>query len=519
MNNGAPALSTTATSSSAPGSYPITVATGTLAAANYSFLYVPGTLTVQSATQTITFTTPAPATAPYKSTFPIAATSTSHLSVTLSVDPASVAVCSLSGGIVTMNSPAGICTIDANQAGNASYGPAPQVQSSATATKAAQTITFTQPASPVTYGVSPISLAASSTSALAVAFTIDAASTAPATIAGNIVTIKGAGTLVIDANQIGNTNYLPATQIQRAIVVNQALLTVTANNLSRAYGAANPTLTVTYLGFVSGDGSSVLTGTPSLTTSATAASLPGQYPITVTQGTLAARNYAFKLVNGTLTVTATGSVPSSGTTCNGAYTGTFKGSLTVSKGQTCIFIGGGTTGSVNGTGGNIVLQGSSIASGVTINSGGTFIIGPSTTINGSLVIQSLPRSTASNQVCGSTIAGSLVVQSDGAPILIGSGTPSCAGNTIKSSLQVAGNSAAVTMYGNKVTGSLQVQSNPGATIIDANSVGVSVQVQSNVGATQVFNNIIKSALQCQSNTSITGGGNTAATKQGQCAKF
>ena len=34
------------------------------------------------------------------------------------------------------------------------------------------------------------------------------------------------------------------------IVVNPALLTVTANNLSRAYGAANPALTVTYTGFV-----------------------------------------------------------------------------------------------------------------------------------------------------------------------------------------------------------------------------------------------------------------------------
>ena len=61
-----------------------------------------------------------------------------------------------------------------------------------------------------------------------------------------------------------------------------------------------------------------------LTTTATATSLPGSYPITVTLGTLAAANYTFNFVNGTLTVTFTGSVPASGTACNGAYSGTFR---------------------------------------------------------------------------------------------------------------------------------------------------------------------------------------------------
>ena len=224
-------------------------------------------------------------------------------------------------------------------------------------------------------------------------------------------------------------------------------------------------------------------------------------------------------MNGTLTVTYTGSIPSTGTACNGAYSGTFKGNLTVSKGQTCIFVGGGTTGSITGTGGVIILNGARIGSSVTITSGGNFTIGPSTTINGNLTIQSLPKSTTANQVCGSTVTGNLVYQSDGAPVLIGSGTSSCAGNIIKGSLQVASNSAAVTLYGNNVTGSIQVQSNPGATIINGNSVGVSVQVQSNTGATQVFTNIVTNALQCQSNSAITGGGNRAAVKQGQCAQF
>jgi hypothetical protein len=221
----------------------------------------------------------------------------------------------------------------------------------------------------------------------------------------------------------------------------------------------------------------------------------------------------------TLTISFTGSVPSSSTRCNGAYNGNFKGSLVVSKGQNCVFIGGSVSGSVTESGGNLILQGTTIGSSVTITGVGTFNIGPSTTIKGNLTISNLSRSAATNQVCGSTITGSLVAQSDATALLIGSGTPSCSGNTISGSLQVSSNSAAITMNGNKVTGSVQVQSNSGPTVIDANKVGVSVQVQSNTGAAQVFTNLITNALQCQSNSSITGGGNTAATKQGQCAKF
>jgi hypothetical protein len=51
--SGAAALSTTATSSSPAGSYPITVAVGTLGATNYAFTFVNGTLTVGQADVTI----------------------------------------------------------------------------------------------------------------------------------------------------------------------------------------------------------------------------------------------------------------------------------------------------------------------------------------------------------------------------------------------------------------------------------------------------------------------------------
>jgi hypothetical protein len=86
------------------------------------------------------------------------------------------------------------------------------------------------------------------------------------------------------------------------LTVAKALLTVTANNASRAVGAANPTFTVTYSGFVNGDTASVLGGSPALSTTATSSSSAGTYPITVTQGSLTDPNYTFTFVNGTLSV-------------------------------------------------------------------------------------------------------------------------------------------------------------------------------------------------------------------------
>jgi MBG domain (YGX type) len=87
-------------------------------------------------------------------------------------------------------------------------------------------------------------------------------------------------------------------------VLCKAILTVTAKNITRPYGTANPALTAQYGGFVNGDTSSVVSGAPTLTTTAMAASLPGTYPIRVGPGTLSATNYGFTLVNGTLTVSA-----------------------------------------------------------------------------------------------------------------------------------------------------------------------------------------------------------------------
>jgi MBG domain (YGX type)/Bacterial Ig-like domain (group 3) len=85
--------------------------------------------------------------------------------------------------------------------------------------------------------------------------------------------------------------------------VNKASLVVTANNASRTYGDANPGFSASYSGFVNGDTASVISGAPSLTTSATSLSAVGTYAISPGIGSLAASNYSFSFVNGSLTIT------------------------------------------------------------------------------------------------------------------------------------------------------------------------------------------------------------------------
>jgi hypothetical protein len=149
--------------------------------------------------------------------------------------------------------------------------------------------------------VKPIALSASATSGLAVVFSVVSG---PATVSGSLLTVTGAGTVVVAANQAGNSTYAAAKPVERTIVAGKAKLTVTANTLSMTQGAAVPALTYAMTGFVNGDTqATATTGAPALSTTATSKSVPGSYPIAIKAGTLAAANYTFAFVNGTLKVT------------------------------------------------------------------------------------------------------------------------------------------------------------------------------------------------------------------------
>jgi trimeric autotransporter adhesin len=117
-------------------------------------------------------------------------------------------------------------------------------------------------------------------------------------VAGNIH-ITGAGTANITASQASDGFY-PAGSISQSLTVAKANLTITADNKTKFEQQPNPTLTITYTGFVYSETSAALLTQPTITTTATTASAPGTYPITLTGAT--SNNYNITFVNGTLTV-------------------------------------------------------------------------------------------------------------------------------------------------------------------------------------------------------------------------
>ena len=195
------------------------------------------TITVGKGNQTVAFTSTAPSGATVGgATYTPAATATSGLTVALTVDAASASVCSMSGGVVSFLA-AGSCVIDANQAGNANYNGAPQVQQTITVGKGNQTVAFTSTApSGATVGGATYTPAATATSGLTVALTVDAASASVCSMSGGVVSFLAAGSCVIDANQAGNANYNGAPQVQQTFAVSKATTTAALSS------SANPTL-------------------------------------------------------------------------------------------------------------------------------------------------------------------------------------------------------------------------------------------------------------------------------------
>jgi hypothetical protein len=146
---------------------------------------------------------------------------------------------------------------------------------------------------------------------------------------------------VIDANQAGGTcSYGAASQVQQSIQVTKATLTVTANNATKLVNTANPAFTASYSGFVSPDNSSVVSGAPSFTTTATTSSPACTYPIVPALGTLSAANYTFTpFVNGTLTVSVSSVVLTTTATVTGSAAGGYSATVTVTNTGTVNAVG------------------------------------------------------------------------------------------------------------------------------------------------------------------------------------
>lgn len=115
-----------------------------------------------------------------------------------------------------------------------------------------QTISFTL-SSPVNYGATPITLSGTATSGLSV--TYSSSNTAVATVSGNTLTIVGAGSVTITANQAGDATYASAAPVDQFLIVNPITLTVTNAVVNDKYydGGVAASYTGTLVGVINGD--------------------------------------------------------------------------------------------------------------------------------------------------------------------------------------------------------------------------------------------------------------------------
>ncbi len=95
-----------------------------------------------------------------------------------------------------------------------------------------QTIAFTGLPATATFGsAGPYTLNAAATSGLAVSYN----ATGPGSLSGDILTLTGAGTVVVTASQAGNSKYAPATPVSQTIVVKAAAKPIVSVSASLAF--------------------------------------------------------------------------------------------------------------------------------------------------------------------------------------------------------------------------------------------------------------------------------------------
>ena len=119
-------------------------------------------------------------------------------------------------------------------------------------------------------------------------------------IACEATKISAVGTYPIVITKGSVTNYNTAF-VNGKLTITKAPLTITAKSYTIKQGDALPTFEAEYSGFKNNETSAVLTKQPTITTTATSTSEPGEYEITVSGAE--AKNYAISYVKGKLTIT------------------------------------------------------------------------------------------------------------------------------------------------------------------------------------------------------------------------
>ena len=174
-------------------------------------------------TKTNTITAKAPPAAGSKGgSFTTSASATSGDPVVISLDTTSSG-CTLSGTNISFTG-SGSCVIDFNDAGNATYATANQVQQHIHVYSANTIHPSTAPATGIVHGTYTAS--ATATSGDAVVITLDGNSTGCTIKSGGKVTFTAPGTCLVDFNDPGNGAFAAALQIRQSITVRATALKV-----------------------------------------------------------------------------------------------------------------------------------------------------------------------------------------------------------------------------------------------------------------------------------------------------
>lgn len=295
--SGAPVLSSNAANPCGAGTFTISVSLGTLAAANYTFQFSSGVLTVKKAILTVTAANSAMV---YGGTIPKFSYSTAGFVYSDTAATSLTGTFSLvSNGNATAVPGNYVITPGPGSVTSANYSFA-FVAGVFTITKALLSVTPMNLS--MAYGAQLPFLAYTITGFVngdggsvvqgAPLFVTQAASTSPV---GSYSITGSQGTLT-------SLRYLFQI-LSGKLTVTRAILTVTARSFSMVYGASLPEFTFAYSGFKNSDSAAVVSGAPLLTSTVTARSPVGTYPIAVGVASLTAANYSFNPVNGLIAVT------------------------------------------------------------------------------------------------------------------------------------------------------------------------------------------------------------------------
>jgi gliding motility-associated-like protein len=276
-----PSISTTATQSSNVGTYPITLSGGS--DDNYTITLVNGTLTIGKKDLTITADDKQKT---YGEANPILTFSYSGLvngDTKVSTEP-SISTTALASSNV------GTYPITLSGGSDENYT---ITLVNGTLTIGKKAVTITAEDKQKTYGEANPALTFSYSGLV----NGDTKVTTEPSISTTATQSSNVGTYPITLTGGEDQNYT-ITLVNGTLTIGKKDLTITADDKQKTYGEANPILTFTYTGLVNGD--TKVTTEPSISTTATASSNAGTYPITLTGGE--DQNYTVTLVNGTLTV-------------------------------------------------------------------------------------------------------------------------------------------------------------------------------------------------------------------------